>query len=235
MTITDKTRKKLWAKSGNRCAICKKELFFNIKMEEDANIGEECHIISSKSNGPRHKAGILDYDTYDNLILLCRNHHKIIDELTDTYTEEVLRYFKLNHENFINSSLNSAFENENKNTPKFLTRITSGKELFRIISGAHAFETDYDEIDNKEKIDFIALVFQTLQDWGDIGNELESYDQIQAGYTLNSLINELDEKGFYIFGERKLKKIKFSNGSKDDWEIATLIIKSKDSSEIIFK
>jgi len=235
MAITDKTRKKLWAKSGNRCAICKNELFSNSKMEEGANIGEECHIISSKVNGPRYKIGIHDYDDYDNLILLCRNHHKIIDELTDTYTEEVLRYFKQNHENFVNSSIKDALENDDKNKPKFLTKITSGKELFRIVSGAHALKSDYDEIDNKEKIDFIASVLQTLQDWGDIGNELETYDQVQAGFALNDLIKELDENGFFIFGERKLQRIKYSNGDKDNWEIATIIIKCKDSSEIIFK
>jgi predicted restriction endonuclease len=119
MPITDKTRKNLWAKSGNRCAICKKELFSNVEKQKDTNIGEECHIISSKFNGPRYKSGITDYDVYDNLILLCRNHHKIIDDLTDTYTEEVLRYFKLNHENWVSASLNSSLETENKNKPRF--------------------------------------------------------------------------------------------------------------------
>ena len=34
MAITSKTRKELWAKSGNRCAICKKELVHQISQEE---------------------------------------------------------------------------------------------------------------------------------------------------------------------------------------------------------
>lgn len=53
MGITDKVRKDLWAKSGNRCAICKKEFFTSIDTD-DFNIGDECHIVSSKPNGPRH-------------------------------------------------------------------------------------------------------------------------------------------------------------------------------------
>lgn len=81
MGISDKTRKNLWAKSGNRCSICKTELFSGQKNEDEFNIGEECHIISSKQNGPRYKSNLDNYDTYDNLILLCRNHHKEIDEL----------------------------------------------------------------------------------------------------------------------------------------------------------
>ena len=48
MAITSKTRKELWAKSGNRCAICKKELVHQISQEDGSFIiGDECHIISS--------------------------------------------------------------------------------------------------------------------------------------------------------------------------------------------
>ena len=50
MAITSKTRKELWAKSGNRCAICKKELVHQISQEDGSFIiGDECHIISSLS------------------------------------------------------------------------------------------------------------------------------------------------------------------------------------------
>ncbi len=54
MPISNKTRKFLWSKSGNRCAICKTELFTNKADKDDLNIGEECHIISFKKNEPRH-------------------------------------------------------------------------------------------------------------------------------------------------------------------------------------
>ncbi|MBK7336102.1 MAG: HNH endonuclease [Saprospirales bacterium] len=80
--------------------MCKVELFSNEEGKENLNVGEECHIISSEDTGPRHKTGLADYDEYDNLILLCRNHHKEIDELTETYTEELLRYIKQNPRNF---------------------------------------------------------------------------------------------------------------------------------------
>lgn len=69
MGITDKVRKDLWAKSGNRCAICKKEFFTSIDTA-DFNIGDECHIVSSKPNGPRHIENYGDYDAFDNIILL---------------------------------------------------------------------------------------------------------------------------------------------------------------------
>ena len=112
MAISDKTRKLLWAKSGNRCAICKIELLSE-KNSKDFNIGEECHIISSKPNGPRHKEGLSEYDYADNLILLCRNHHREIDELTDSYTEELLTYMKMNHETWVQKTINNAIETNN--------------------------------------------------------------------------------------------------------------------------
>ena len=54
MSISDKDRKHLWAKSGNRCAICRQELFLSNKNNEDFNIGEECHIDRSQVNDQRN-------------------------------------------------------------------------------------------------------------------------------------------------------------------------------------
>lgn len=71
MAITSKTRKELWAKSGNRCAICKKELVHQISQEDGSFIiSDECHIISSSIDGPRYKPGIEDYDSYERSFVI---------------------------------------------------------------------------------------------------------------------------------------------------------------------
>ncbi|WP_291593369.1 HNH endonuclease signature motif containing protein [Bacteroides sp.] len=232
MAITDKTRKLLWGKSGNRCSICKTELFTNKDNETIFNLGEECHIISSKKNGPRHKSEIEDYDLYDNLILLCRNHHKEIDELTDTYTEELLRYVKKNHENWVRKTINKAI-NEKEEAPRFLARITSGKELLRIITDSHGYRTDYDEPINEEEVQYIGNIFQTLTDYGDISYVFEPYDRIQVGHELNDLLKDIEEKGYFLFGEENIEKRKFKDGEVLSWKVATLVLKRKDSEEII--
>ena len=231
MAISDKTRKKLWAKSGNRCSICKTELFSNKEKAEDLNIGEECHIISSKPKGPRHKKSLDDYDLYDNLILLCRNHHKEIDELTDTYTEELLRYIKQNHENWVNTSLNDSKAKKEK--PKFISRITSGKELLNIISDSYGYRTDYDEVDNEEDANFIGGVLQELTDYGDISGMVEVYEKVKMAIDLSKLIDQIEEKGYYLFAEDNIEKIKFNNGETDRWKVATILIRKKDNPEII--
>ncbi|HWP60610.1 MAG TPA: hypothetical protein VNL14_22135 [Candidatus Acidoferrales bacterium] len=58
MAITDKTRKILWGRSGNRCAMCRRELVVEATPTDDESVvGDECHIVSGKGQGPRYDAG----------------------------------------------------------------------------------------------------------------------------------------------------------------------------------
>ena len=101
MAISIKTTKLLWARSANKCAICKCGLTLN-SLDKNHIIGEQCHIISSKINGPRNDVKQLeDYDDYENIILLCPNHHSIIDSDNKKYTFELLLLLKGSHEQWL--------------------------------------------------------------------------------------------------------------------------------------
>jgi len=81
MAIFNKTRKILWGRAGNRCAICKHVLVVNSTPKNDESvIGEECHIVSGQTNGPRYDPTFTKekLDSFENLMLLCRIHHKMI-------------------------------------------------------------------------------------------------------------------------------------------------------------
>ncbi|SCY99868.1 HNH endonuclease [Flavobacterium caeni] len=229
MAISTKNRKNLWAKSGNRCAFCKTELFNKKETQDEFNIGEECHIISSEEKGPRHKL-LENFDTLDNLILLCRNHHKEIDTLIDTYTEEVLRYMKQNHENWVKNTLNLSIQKNSK--PKFLVRITSGKELLDILS-ATGCRTDHDEIESEEEAEFIGGVAQDFLDYLDIISLSEPYQKVQISLSLSKLLKELESKGYYLFGEKKIENWTFGSNNKQQLEVATLVIRRVESEDII--
>jgi hypothetical protein len=74
VSISDKTRKTLWAKAGGRCSICQQQLVTDAEAADDepSVFGEECHIVARSPGGPR--AGQIedeDPDGYRNLILLC--------------------------------------------------------------------------------------------------------------------------------------------------------------------
>ena len=75
---------------------------------DDASlIGQEAHIVAQKKNGPRGKSTLTDdqRNKYDNLILLCSNHHKLIDDQEIKYTVELLKEYKIKHEKWVKKNL----------------------------------------------------------------------------------------------------------------------------------
>ena len=227
MAISNKTRKELWAKSGNRCAICKKELVNKISEENGSFIiGDECHIISSRVEGPRYKAGIDDYDSYDNLILLCKNHHREIDENCVSYPEELLHYIKVLHEDWVKKSLdNSNLEKSCVRKPRFLKRVTSGKELLGIFNQVACVYRDYDEPADEGECEYIASVFQYFSDLVDICCDLEVGDLIKESYNLTCTINELKDKGYYVYAE--CHKIKLGGVNPIIGNACTIMLKKQ--------
>ncbi len=95
------TLKRLFARSGNRCAFpgCSVSL-----VKDDIIVGEVCHINAANPDGPRYDSGQSEEERrgVGNLILLCCNHHKEIDDDYDTYTVGYLKEMKRKHEAAMN-------------------------------------------------------------------------------------------------------------------------------------
>lgn len=91
------TVKRLFALSGNRCAFpkCGLEL-----VQGETIVGQICHIKGASPKGPRHdpSQAPADRHNFDNLLLLCANHHKVIDDDEISYTVERLQTMKRMHE-----------------------------------------------------------------------------------------------------------------------------------------
>lgn len=239
MAISIKTRKTIWGRSGNRCAFCKIELVSEKDENSRAlNIGEECHIISSKSTGPRHKVGYTgDIDGYENLILLCRNHHKTVDEQVEKYSESRLKQLKVAHEAWVKKAIDDA--DVTMKTPEaiLLHRVTTGKELVEIISEVDGYSFDHDELENEEEVDLIASLFQNLEDYGDLISmgSFEKSRQIRLGFDLTKDIKEIEDAGFFIFGNKDSSDS--MNGQiasrNDPWQVAFIRIIRNSNSGII--
>jgi hypothetical protein len=113
MGISLKTHKLLWGRSGGKCAICKTRLLVGCdnEMEDPSVIGDEAHIIArSKSftRGDYENLSAEERDSYGNLILLCKNHHKEIDDKPNEYPVEKLRKIKAEHESEVEASFSDA-------------------------------------------------------------------------------------------------------------------------------
>jgi hypothetical protein len=100
----------LWGLAAARCSNpkCRVEC-----IEEGTDVsrvvtfGKIAHIVGHSDNGPR---GDSTYpaelrDKYENLILLCGNHHDVVDGQDSTFTVEELRRWKVDHERWVRTSL----------------------------------------------------------------------------------------------------------------------------------
>lgn len=110
MSISLKTHKKLWGRAANRCAFedCRKELTEDTEDSSDHyTIGDEAHIHSERTLGPRYESTFPkdQIDRYDNLILLCKPHHKKIDSDINAFPASKVRSIKNNHEQWVKNNL----------------------------------------------------------------------------------------------------------------------------------
>ena len=97
-TPSEKTVKRLFALSRNRCAFPKCES--PIVHESGAVIGDVCHIRAASRGGPRYDPAQTDEtrSAFENLILLCKNHHQIVDTSPARFTVDLLQDMKEMHE-----------------------------------------------------------------------------------------------------------------------------------------
>ena len=113
MNLSLKTQKMLWGRAAGRCSYpsCRMEV---VSDESEAStltlIGENCHIVSAKDGGPRSDISVPpdQINSYDNLILMCRNHHKIIDDSENgerDYPVQKLQEMKREHEAWVRNQL----------------------------------------------------------------------------------------------------------------------------------
>lgn len=242
MPISDKTRKLLWGRSGNRCAICKKELSIDATESDDESIiGDECHITSKKTNGPRSKEKNTgaNLDDYENLILLCRVHHKLIDDQPIKYSEEKIREIKSKHEQLVKESLEKGaikpirLRRIKDEKTDFLFRIASGKQLFNIVDGMCGLYTDHPEPDNEFEVELFGNFLQSISDWGDLSGNLEVSDKVKAIFDLSQSLKVLEEKGFWVFGNVEKRVLEGGVGEPSIWHMGYITIARNDSPNIV--
>lgn len=99
MSIPDKDVKVLWGRSNDICSFpdCWTQLTFG---NGAGLIGEMAHIVAESTDGPRGISPLnkRQRNSYENLILFCPTHHKVVDKDPATWTVEKLHKMKRQHE-----------------------------------------------------------------------------------------------------------------------------------------
>jgi hypothetical protein len=193
VSISDKTRKTLWAKAGGRCSICRQQLVTDAEAADDepSVFGEECHIVARSPGGPR--AGQIedeDPDGYRNLILLCRKHHKQVDDQPAHFTVERLRQLKRDHEEqeAARSGSIRLIPDPTKPTPKLLTVCVTGETLWSHLSGSHSFNPSWPGSLDDAQGDAVA----------DVATEMSYSEGRSAAKELGERLKELVGLGLFV-------------------------------------
>lgn len=139
----DRDLKLLWGLAAARCAFpdCRCVCVEKATGADDAAIiGIIAHIVAHGNRGPR---GDPDFskelrNKYENLILLCANHHAVVDRQENTYTVADLRRWKVEHEAWVRDSLaeempNVGFAELEIVTRAILSRAQAASEAFQTI------------------------------------------------------------------------------------------------------
>lgn len=107
MPISEKSYKIIWGQFSARCSLCQKDVIHQTEWGITSLTGEVAHIVGENLGAARGESSLstAERNDPDNLMLLCREHHKIIDDDPATYTVEVLDQKKSEHLDWIEKSL----------------------------------------------------------------------------------------------------------------------------------
>lgn len=111
----DRDLKLLWGLAAGRCAYpeCRKPLIKEAT-DKDAHavLGKIAHIndFASNPDSPRSNPSLSvdELNSYENLVLLCGNHHDEVDKQKNTFPRETLLKWKQEHEAWVFSRLEQA-------------------------------------------------------------------------------------------------------------------------------
>lgn len=231
MPITDRDRKLLWARAGGACALCKSQLTADAKSgDRDVVLGEEAHIVSEESNGPRFRPmPKKEVDGYGNLILLCPSDHKIVDEQVSNYTEQHLQTLKRDHEKWVKQRMSSTepaikVRDPEAGKPITLQRIDTGKGLMNIVAHTYATARDNPEPRTIEEATLFGGFFQNVTDYNDIWDRIGPSGRIEAEFLLSEEIAQLRRAGLVVYAGVKKHVIEGGVRPPAPWPVAYIVI-----------
>lgn len=165
-TYSREVERSLYALAAGRCEFrgCRKFLLRHGVTGQEGNFGQKAHIHAFGDRGPRAlpRKSATKVNTLDNLMLLCGGCHKLVDGDEATYTADLLREFKREHEERIHHVTGQGPEHKSKPLA-FLANISKDPVA---ITGADVFAALFPDMfpeSDVEPLDFSALPDQA--DW----------------------------------------------------------------------
>ena len=139
-SILPRASKILWGEAAGHFSFtgCRRLL---VQSEGDTItlIGEQAHIVPhcDHPRAPRNDPScpISERETYDNLILICRNHHQRIDHHSLNYSTDSLRRMKSEHESWVKNCLQYSIATLDSEELEYVARyIASGTAMEDLVT-----------------------------------------------------------------------------------------------------
>ena len=209
-SISDRTRKLLWSRSGNLCAICHEVLCFTSETGTHVILGDECHICAQNADGPRWNPDLTksQIQDYDNLILLCPSHHRLVDGLPDEWTVEKLQNLKRAQERRVFKKLGSVSPPPLDDSTVKLQLCSSGKALWSQMmeGGVHAWLFHLGEMEGGADVVAARLQNMFKNNWDLLSPEdIDGDTRLEGQRQLQEILSALLEVGYVVYAGRNLR------------------------------
>lgn len=220
MAISDRTRKILWQRSGNRCAVCRCELAMDsAAINSEAIAGYE-FLIDEDTTFESHSPLTVGAT---NLLLLCPTHHTAIRSQSENYPIERLREIKQLHEAWVQEALQVELK-ASDHEPFMLYRVQTGKYLISMLHDSHASIFNHDSLKQGYETELVNGFFRLVQDHINLWDQLESRDQVQAETHLDKAIWQLETNGFLVYGCQRQEPYQMADVVMENWCMAYLLV-----------
>jgi len=185
--------------------------------DPDLVVGEEAHIVARSLRGPR--GGLLpdsEVDKYDNLILLCRNDHRVVDGQSEVYTRDCLLQIKKDHERWAASKFGRPDVQPVRLGPHpddrsvvQMRELKTGSDVWDVIADSHAYRlATLAEGDGEPgQCDLADEFLDAARDWAEISGDIADTGQRAIREAMRSLgesLAELAAGGLVAYGGRRL-------------------------------
>lgn len=224
--MTDRDRKRLWGKSGGRCAHCRCPLLHPGQSgERETVVGQEAHIIGERPGAARYQPLFsAERDAYENRILLCPTHHVVVDGQPNHWTVAKLRALKDQHERTMTARTADARSDELQfHMPQavLLRPVIAGRQLLNIVGPAYAYVFEPDDFEEQAEQDAAKALLAAAHDWGEIYSMISPSEQIDAVQNLGDRLRDAVQAGLLLTGELIDVDVTDARG-RNRWPVAIL-------------
>lgn len=205
--------------------------------DPEAVVGDEAHIAARSPGGPRYGECAPELvDAYENRLLLCKVHHKVVDDQPGEYTTQRLLRIKADHETWVEQTLGEDVQPirlrphpDEDGCPLLLRVMRSGSDVWDVISGTGTYRFgDLSEADGTdEELDITADFLQQANDWAEISGDISATGPAairDAKRSLGAALAVLAERGFVVHGGRRKLLLTGGVGPPAIWYEAILQI-----------